>query len=75
MKITGLQSRLEDNRSHEELLTAKFNSLNKSIEEIRMANEITKGTSDPFLSFLTTRPMIRKGNPVREDPGGQQTQN
>jgi kinesin family member C1 len=43
MKITGLQSRLEDNRSHEELLTAKFNLLNKSIEDIRMGNEITKG--------------------------------
>lgn len=72
MKITGLQSRLEDNRSHEELLTAKFNSLNKSIEEIRMSNEMTKGTTKLFAP-MNTRPAIRKSNPVGEDPASKQT--
>lgn len=43
MKITGLQSRLDDNRSHEEMLIAKFNLLNKSIEDIKLGNELSKG--------------------------------
>lgn len=43
MKISGLQSRLDDNRSHEEMLIAKFNLLNKSIEDIKLGNELSKG--------------------------------
>ena len=43
MKIVGLQSRLDDNRSHEEMLMAKFNLLNKSIEDIKLGNELSKG--------------------------------
>jgi TATA-binding protein-associated factor Taf7 len=72
VKITGLQSRLEDNRSHEELLAAKFNSLNKSIEEIRMGNEITKGsllrTHSSLIQSLThSLTVLREGDDGGED--------
>lgn len=35
-KLLGMQARLEDNRSHEELMTTKFNSLVKSLEDFKL---------------------------------------
>jgi hypothetical protein len=35
-KLLGMQARLEDNRSHEELMTTKFNSLCKSLEDFKL---------------------------------------
>ena len=35
-KLLGMQSRLEDNRAHEELMTTKFSALCKSIEDMKL---------------------------------------
>jgi hypothetical protein len=42
-KLVGMQARLEDNRSHEEMLASKFTALSKSIEDIKLSNDISRG--------------------------------
>lgn len=42
-KLLGMQARLEDNRSHEELMTSKFNALCKNIEDMKLVTSSGKG--------------------------------
>jgi hypothetical protein len=42
-KILGLQERIEDQKSTEQLLSTRFTSLSKSLEDLRTSQEASKG--------------------------------